>query len=385
MALDWIPRTSKETVREQWFGDPQYLGTLDKPPSVVYEKRPLRNPETLEEIEGLYTGWIIINNEAQGNSYTIDMLKGLITATSMAAQDKSVVVVILTGVGNRFFCTGGNVPEYAEYFVGRGFDTYMYTQLYFTYQMNLLSMPKLTIRRINGICLEGGEELSICCDLTVSSDLATFGVVGPLHGSAPLAGILQLRPLMWGFEDGLYNATSTEQWSAYKLLRKNYIHMVVPVLKQGDEFIRNPEVITDRWVDEKGRIVYGEWKEGEEREKARELVKTLPRDLSLLDKEIEKIVWQYTNLFPGSLSMSLNMVREWKKFWLLLHRDSLAHWWNAPLFGEYDMGMTSFYTRKQTGKDRIDFIKYRQLIAKGHPLDQELYEEVMPKPTGEGK
>jgi hypothetical protein len=40
-------------------------------------------------------------------------------------------------------------------------------------------------------------------------------------------------------------------------------------------------------------------------------------------------------------------------------------------YGEYDMGMTSFRTRKQTGADNVDMIKYRRMIAEGHPVDQQ--------------
>jgi len=380
MALDWIPRAPKETILDHWFGDPKYIGTLDKPPSIVFEKRPVKKPETGEEIEGLYVGWVIVNNPAQGNSYNLGMLKGLASALNIAADDKSVVSIVLTGVGDRFFCTGGNVPEYAEYYSARGSDAYRMLMLYWSIQDSIFAAPKLTIRRINGMCLEGGDELSLPCDLTVASDLATFGVIGPLHGSAPLAGILQLRPLMWSFEDAFYNATSCDQWSAYKLYRKNYIYTVVPVLKQDGKFIKNPGVTTDRWLDENGEIVYGEEKTGEEREKARELIKTLPRDLSLLDKAVDEIVWRYVNLFPGSLSFSFAVLRDWKRSYYHSVRNSMSHWWGAPRFGEYDMGMTSFHTRKMTGKDTIDFIKYRQLLAKGHPIDEELFKAVMPKP-----
>jgi hypothetical protein len=42
--------------------------------------------------------------------------------------------------------------------------------------------------------------------------------------------------------------------------------------------------------------------------------------------------------------------------------------------------MGSFFTRKITGKDNIDILKYRRMVAEGHPVDQELFEAVMPKP-----
>jgi len=380
MSIEWVKRAPKNAILDYNFVDEKYLGTMDNPPSTVYEKRPLVNPKTGEKVEGLYTGWVILNNPRAGNSYSLDMLKGAATALCMATQDKSVVAIILTGAGDSFFCTGGNVKEYAEYFSGRPFDTQRYIALYWQILEFMYTSPKLVIRRVNGMSMGGGEEISGMCDLTIASDNATFGQVGPLHGSAAMGGALQFKPVCMTYEDAFYNTTSCEQWSAYKMFRKNYIYKVVPVYKQGDKFIRNPEVITDKWLDETGEIVYGEWKTGEEREKARELVKTLPKDLSLLDKAVDELVWQHVNLYPGCLAMSYAVLRRWKRMNFDFDRASIAYWWSAMPFGEYDMGMTSFASRKLTGSDVIDMIKYRQMLASGHPVDEELFNAVMPKP-----
>ena len=59
----------------------------------------------------------------------------------------------------------------------------------------------------------------------------------------------------------MWNCVSCEMWSAYKMKAKNLISKAVPVLKQGDKFIRNPLVITDTYVED-GEIVYGEFKGG---------------------------------------------------------------------------------------------------------------------------
>jgi len=50
------------------------------------------------------------------------------------------------------------------------------------------------------------------------------------------------------------------------------------------------------------------------------------------------------------------------------------------VYGEFDMGMTAFNTSKMTGTRDADIIKLRQLLAKGRRFDEELFEEVMPKP-----
>ena len=51
--------------------------------------------------------------------------------------------------------------------------------------------------------------------------------------------------------------------------------------------------------------------------------------------------------------------------------------------GEAFLGFTAFNSRKQTGKDVIDFVQYRQLVAQGALMDEEMFDEVLPKPTPE--
>ena len=48
--------------------------------------------------------------------------------------------------------------------------------------------------------------------------------------------------------------------------------------------------------------------------------------------------------------------------------------------GEAFLGFTAFNTKKLTGRDTIDFVRYRQLLAEGHAMDEELFEEVLGKP-----
>jgi len=49
--------------------------------------------------------------------------------------------------------------------------------------------------------------------------------------------------------------------------------------------------------------------------------------------------------------------------------------------GEAFLGFGAFNTRKLTGKDTIDFIKFRQNIAKGRLWDMDMFAEVMPQPN----
>jgi len=98
VALDWLPRDDEMKDHDLW-GD-EFFGT--DPPCVIYEKRPVVDPEG-KPVEGLYSAWLILNNPGQYNSYTTQMVKGVMAGMNRAAMDRSVVAVVFTGVGDRAF------------------------------------------------------------------------------------------------------------------------------------------------------------------------------------------------------------------------------------------------------------------------------------------
>ena len=85
---------------------------------VRYEQLPLRTPER-EVVDGLHAVRITLDNPRQYNSYTTEMVKGVIASMRRASDDRACVAVVFTGAGNKAFCTGGNTAEYAEYYAGR--------------------------------------------------------------------------------------------------------------------------------------------------------------------------------------------------------------------------------------------------------------------------
>jgi 6-oxo-cyclohex-1-ene-carbonyl-CoA hydrolase len=344
----------------------------------MYAEKPILDP-TGKSVEGLHTAWITLNNPAQYNSYTTEMVKGVIAGFQRAQEARNVVAVVFTGAGNNAFCTGGNTKEYSEYYSQKPTEYNEYMTLFNTMVDSILMCQKPVIRRINGMSIAGGQEIGGACDVAVAVDTAVFGQAGPRHGSAPVGGASDFLP--WGLtiEDAMWNCVSCENWSAYKMLRKNYLSKVVMVLKQGDKFIRNPQVITDKWIDN-GELVYGEMVTGAEAQKARELVKSCIYDHSLLDAEVNKIVWTFTNLFPHCLMKSIAGVRQKKKYFWDLNKNDHLFWLGVNMSSEAFLGFTAFNTKKITGKDTIDFIKYRRMIAEGHLVDDELFETVLGKP-----
>jgi len=168
-------------------------------------------------------------------------------------------------------------------------------------------------------------------------------------------------------------------WGAYKMKRLGLVSQVVPVIKQDGKFIRNPAAITDKYVDE-GEIVYGEFVRGEEGKKAREFLKTAIIDFELLDKAINGVIWKFTNLFPGCLIKSIDSVKAKKKFFWDMAKNYNRHWLAVNMTTEAFLGFHAFNSKKVTGKDVIDFVKYRQLIAEGRDVDEAFMESVLPKP-----
>ena len=374
MSLSWIPREGGVKDHNLW--GMEHFGTTA--PCTMYEEKPIIDP-TGKPVEGLHTAWITLNNPAQYNSYTTEMVKGVIAGFQRAQEARNVVAVIFTGAGNAAFCTGGNTKEYSEYYSQKPTEYNEYMTLFNTMVDSILMCQKPVIRRINGMSVAGGQEIGGACDIAIAADTAIFGQAGPRHGSAPVGGSSDFLPWALSIEDAMWNCISCEMWSAYKMVRKNYLSKVIPVLKQGDKFIRNPQVVTDKWIDN-GEIVYGESVTGAEAQKAKELVKACTYDFSMVDAEVNRIVWTFTNLFPHCLMKSIAGVRQKKKYFWDLNKNDHLFWLGVKMSSEAFLGFTAFNTKKITGKDTIDFIKYRKMIAEGHLVDDELFEAVLGKP-----
>jgi len=376
MALDWMPRDDE--LKDHALIGAEHWGT--EAPCTVYEKKPITDPKG-NVIDGLYYAEIRLNNPKQYNSYTTEMVKGVIAGFTAASGDRSVVAAVFTGTGDKAFCTGGNTKEYSEYYSRRPNEYGEYMDLFNGMVDAILNCKKPTICRVNGMRVAGGQEIGMACDLAVSSDLAIFGQAGPKHGSAPDGGSSDFLPWMLNLEDAMWNCVSCEMWSAYKMKAKNLITKVVPVLKKDGAFIRNPLIHTDTYVKD-GEIIYGDFKTGAEAKDAKEMLKDLPTDFELLNKEVGNIIWKFTNLFPGCLMKSIDGIRAKKKFFWDQMKLPNRHWLAANMMGEAFLGFGAFNTKKITGMDVIDFVKYRQLVAQGKLLDEEFFTEVLGKPQG---
>src|ERR671931_1144921 len=102
------------------------LAPLPEGGGVRFEKRPARDGAG-RPVPGLFNAWITLDNEAQYNSYTTEMVKAVILAFRAASNARDIVAVVFTGAGDKAFCTGGNTKGYAADFPGDppGYPRYM--------------------------------------------------------------------------------------------------------------------------------------------------------------------------------------------------------------------------------------------------------------------
>ncbi len=377
-GLNWLPRGNEEK-NHQLFDD-TWFGT--EPPCTMYEKKPLINPDTGEEVPDLHTAWITLNNPAQMGSYTTTMIKGVTAGMHQASMDRSVVAIIFTGVGDRAFCTGGNVKEYAEYYTKRPWEYVQYMDLFSGMIDAILRARKPVICRCNGMRIAGGQEIGQACDFTVAADTATFGQAGTRHGSTPTGGSTNFLTWNLSMEHAMWQSVSNEHWSAYKMERLGSISKAVPIKKNSDgEWVRDPRVITDKYVDD-GEIVYGEIRKGDELRKATDELRGLQTDFSRLDDQVTRMVWTLCQTTVLCLMQTIESVRMRKKYFWDQEKQSQIYWLGSNMNTEAFLGFNAFNTYDQTGTRTIDFLEYRRQLAKLTPYD-ELAAKVMPKPKQE--
>ena len=376
MSLDWLTRDN-EVKDHQLFGD-EHFGT--EPPCTMYEKKPLFNPATGEAVEGLTVAWVTLNNPAQYGSYTTEMVKGVIAGMHKGSMDRDVQAIIFTSMGDKAFCTGGNTKEYAEYYSKRPFEYVQYMDLFSGMVDAILKARKPVICRCNGMRIAGGQEIGQACDFTVAADTAAFGQAGTRHGSTPTGGSTDFLPWNLSMEQAMWQATANEMWSAAKMERLGLITKAIPIKKDSNgEWVRDPRVITDRYVDN-GEIAYGEFRKGSEYKEGNAILKGLETDWSKLDAFVNNMVWTFTNTTFLCLMNTIESVRVKKKHYWDMLKGGQIYWLGANMNAEAYIGFNTFNAQKITGKREMDYLAYRRGLAEVRTFDDSFCEEVIPKP-----
>ena len=124
---------------------------------------------------------ITINRPKVYNAFRPETNTEMIEAMDIAKEKQDIRTVILTGKGNKAFCSGGdqNIKGKGGYIGKDGIPRLNVLDLH----KRIREIPKPVIAMVNGYAIGGGHVLHVVCDLTIASDNARFGQTGPKVGS----------------------------------------------------------------------------------------------------------------------------------------------------------------------------------------------------------
>ncbi|MGX7031548.1 1,4-dihydroxy-2-naphthoyl-CoA synthase [Vagococcus zengguangii] len=195
--------------------------------------------EILFEQEGKVAK-ITINRPEVRNAFTPLTVMEMIDAFSIARDDMSIGLIILTGAGDLAFCSGGDqkVRGHGGYVGSDNIPRLNVLDL----QRLIRVIPKPVIAMVKGYSIGGGNVLQLVCDLTIAADNAIFGQTGPKvgsfdggYGSGYLARVIGHKKAkeVW-FMCKQYNAKEAEEMG--------WVNTVVPLAEVED--------VTMEWAEQ---------------------------------------------------------------------------------------------------------------------------------------
>jgi len=169
---------------------------------------------------------ITINRPRYRNAFTPDTVKEMIEAMVICRENPDIFTVILTGEGDKAFCSGGdqNVKSSGGYIGKDGVPRLNVLDL----QKLIRSIPKPVVAMVNGFAIGGGHVLHIVCDLSIASENAIFGQTGPRVGSFDAGFGSSYLARIVGQKKAREIWFLCEQYSAQEALDMGLVNKVVP-------------------------------------------------------------------------------------------------------------------------------------------------------------
>lgn len=169
---------------------------------------------------------ITINRPKVYNAFRPLTNKEMLDAMEICRDDSKIGVVILTGAGNKAFCSGGdqNLKGRGGYFDENGVPHLNVLDLH----KAIRSLPKPVIAMVNGYAIGGGNVLQVVCDLTIASENAIFGQTGPKVGSFDAGFGSSYLARCVGQKKAREIWFLCKQYSAQEALEMGMINRVVP-------------------------------------------------------------------------------------------------------------------------------------------------------------
>lgn len=188
----------------------------------------------LESFEGMLK--ITINRPRYHNAFRPKTITEMLEAMHYAKEQTSIYCVILTGAGDKAFCSGGdqNYKAIGGYLDEKGVARLNVLDL----QKMIRSIPKPVIAMVNGYAIGGGQVLQLVCDLSIASENAVFGQTGPKVGSFDAGFGASYLARIVGQKKAREIWFLCRQYSAKQALEMGLINQVVSLKKLENEVVQ---------------------------------------------------------------------------------------------------------------------------------------------------
>lgn len=209
-----------------------------------------RNWQTIREYSDIlfeyYEGIakITINRPQVYNAFRPETNLQMIDAMDICRERQDIAVVVLTGTGDKAFCSGGdqNVKGVGGYIGEDGVPRLNVLDLH----KRIRELPKPVIAMVNGYAIGGGHVLHVVCDLTIASDNARFGQTGPKVGSFDAGFGSSYLASHVGQKKAREIWFLCEQYTAAEALQMGLVNTVVPLAQLEDETVKWCKTIMKR-------------------------------------------------------------------------------------------------------------------------------------------
>ena len=187
---------------------------------------------------------VTINRPRYRNAFTPKTVWEMSQAFNYCREALDIRVVILTGAGDKAFCSGGDmhVKGHGGYIGTDGVPRLFVLDL----QMQIRRLPKPVIAMVNGYAIGGGHVLHVVCDLSIASDNAIFGQTGPKVGSFDAGFGASYLARVVGQKKAREIWFLCRQYSAVEAERMGLVNKVVPFDRLEDECIEWAETMIER-------------------------------------------------------------------------------------------------------------------------------------------
>jgi len=174
--------------------------------------------------------WITINRPDRRNAINESVIEGIKTGMLQAAADPTVRAIVLTGVGDKAFCAGGDLQQGTSVF-GEQIEEPTTDFGRLARVVRQIGIP--TVGRINGACVAGGTALMSLCDLVVAADHARFGLPETRVGVIPVQVQVYFRNLIHP-RHALELILTGELFDAHRAREIGLVNYVVPASELDD-------------------------------------------------------------------------------------------------------------------------------------------------------